>query len=206
MSSSKALAVLPLAIALVAALAGCTAESAPQAAPTAEATETPTAEPTQAAPNDFVFTMPTDCASMLPQSRIDEFAAEGIVLLGGPGGRYGSDYLVDATPEEQAGGISCIWGFSDSEVSSFTISVAPLSGATRPAVVASFTEQGLNEQTTEDAVAYGVQGDRTLDPAIMNVLRGESWISVIATIGGLDSYTRAVEISGEVYEQVYSVR
>ncbi|GAB3606968.1 hypothetical protein GCM10027413_23770 [Conyzicola nivalis] len=203
MSSSKALAVLPLAIALVAVLAGCTADEAPQAAPTAETTETPTAEPT-AAPSNFTFTMPTDCASILPESRVDEFAAEGIVLLGGPGGRYGNDYLVDATPEEQAGGISCIWGFSDTEVSSFTISVAPLSGATRPAVVASFAEQGLNEETTDDAVAYGVQGDRTLDPAIMNVLRGESWISVIATIGGLDSYTRAVEISGEVYEHVYS--
>lgn len=205
MSSSKKLAILPIAIALVAALAGCTAEEAPQAAPTAETTETPTAEPT-VTPSTLTFTMPTDCASILPQSRIDEFAAEGIVLLGGPGGRYGSDYLVDATPEEQAGGISCIWGFSDSEVSSFTISVAPLSAATRPAVVASFAEQGLNEETTPNGIAYGVQGDRTLDPAIMNVLRGESWISVIATIGGLDSYTRSVEISGEVYESVYTAR
>jgi hypothetical protein len=202
MSSSKSLAVLPLAVALLVVLAGCAAEEPPQAAPTASATETP--EPT-ATPESvkLTFAMPTDCTEMVPQSRIDAFEAEGIILLGGPGGKY-TDYLSDATPEEQAGGISCIWGFADSEVSSFTISVAPLTAATRPAVIASFAEQGLNEQVVGDGVAYGVQGDRTLDPAIMNVLRGESWISVIATIGGTDSYNQSVEIAQEVHDRVYT--
>jgi hypothetical protein len=202
MSSSKSLAVLPLAVALLVVLAGCAAEEPPQAAPTASATEAP--EPT-ATPESvkLTFAMPTDCTEMVPQSRIDAFEAEGIILLGGPGGKY-TDYLSDATPEEQAGGISCIWGFADSEVSSFTISVAPLTAATRPAVIASFAEQGLNEQVVGDGVAYGVQGDRTLDPAIMNVLRGESWISVIATIGGTDSYNQSVEIAQEVHDSVYT--
>jgi hypothetical protein len=202
MSSSRSLAVLPLAIALLVALAGCTAAETPVEAPTATATEAPAPTATPEAVK-LSFTMPTDCTTIVPKSRIDAFAAEGIILLGGPGGKY-ADYLTDATPEEQAGGISCIWGFQDSEVSSFTISVAPLTAATRPAVVASFTEQGLNEQVGGDAVAYGVQGDRTLDPAIMNVLRGESWISVIATIGGTDSYNQSVEIAQEVHDLVYT--
>ena len=202
MSSSKSLAVLPLAVALLVVLAGCAAEEPSDAAPTATATEAP--EPT-ATPEavKLSFAMPTDCMEMVPQSRVDAFSAEGIILLGGPGGKY-SDYLSDATPEEQAGGISCIWGFEDSEVSSFTISVAPLTAATRPAVIASFAEQGLNEEVVGDAVAYGVQGDRTLDPAIMHVLRGESWISVIATIGGTDSYNQSVEIAQEVHDSVYT--
>jgi len=202
MSSSKSLAVLPLAVALLVVLAGCAAEEPSDAAPTATATEAPEPTPTPEAVK-LSFAMPTDCMEMVPQSRVDAFSAEGIILLGGPGGKY-SDYLSDATPEEQAGGISCIWGFEDSEVSSFTISVAPLTAATRPAVIASFAEQGLNEEVVGDAVAYGVQGDRTLDPAIMNVLRGESWISVIATIGGTDSYNQSVEIAQEVHDSVYT--
>ena len=203
MSSTKTLAVLPIAITLLAVLAGCSAEPAPEPTPTATATEAPE-ETSAPVVETLTFTMPTDCASMLPDSRIDSFAKEGLVLLGGPGGRYGNDYLVDATPEEQAGGISCIWGVSSTEVSSYTISVAPLSAATRPAVVASFAEQGLNEETTDDAVAYGVQGDRTLDPAIMNVLRGDSWISVIATLGGVESYEQSVAIADEVHDIVYT--
>ena len=202
MSSFTSLAVLPLGVALLVVLAGCSAEEPPVAAPTASATQAPEPTPTPDAVK-LAFTMPTDCNAMVPQSRIDAFTAEGIILLGGPGGKY-ADYLSDATPEEQAGGISCIWGFADSEVSSFTISVAPLTPATRPDVVASFGEQGLNEQIVGDGVAYGVQGDRTLDPAIMNVLRGESWISVIATIGGTDSYNQSVEIAQEVHDSVYS--
>jgi hypothetical protein len=205
MSSSKSLAVLPLAVALLIGLAACSAPETPVAEPTAEATATPepSATPT---PTSRTFTMPTDCTTLLPQSRLDTFTADGIVLLGGPGGKYGSDYLADATPEETAGGISCIWGLADSEVSSFTVSVAPLTAATRPAVVASFAEQGLNEAVVGDGVAYGVQGDRTLDPAIMNVLRGDSWISVIATIGGSDTYAQAVEIAQEVADRVYTTR
>ena len=203
MSSTKSLAVLPLAVMLLAVLAGCTAAETPKETPTPTASEAPVASATPE-PVALKFTMPTDCNAILPESRVDAFTADGIVLLGGPGGLYGSDYLADATPEEQAGGISCIWGFADSEVSSFTISVAPLSAATRPAVIESFAEQGLNEDLAGDAVTYGVQGDRTLDPAIMNVLRGDSWISVIATIGGTDSYNQSVEIAQEVHDLVYT--
>jgi len=203
MSSSKSLAVLPLAVALLLGVGACSAPEKPVEEPTAQATAAPEPSATST-PVRRTFTMPTDCTTILPQSRVDTFTADGMVLLGGPGGKYGSDYLADATPEESAGGISCIWGLADSEVSSFTISVAPLSGATRPAVVASFTEQGLNEAIVGDAVAYGVQGDRTLDPAIMNVLRGDSWISVIATVGGSDTYAQAVEIAQEVGDRVYT--
>ena len=205
MGSFRSLAVLPIAVALIAALAGCSAEKAEPTPATAEPTAAPTATATQE-PVSLTFAMPTNCAAILPQSRVDRFTSEGIELLGGPGGKYGNDYLVDATPEQQAGGITCIWGYTDTEVSSFTISVAPLSAATRPAVVASFTEQGLNEEVTGDAVAYGVQGDRSLNPAIMNVLRGESWISVIATIGGRDSYEQSVEIAQEVHDLVYTAQ
>jgi hypothetical protein len=207
MSSLKSLAVLPLAFAAalaVGALAGCSAGTAEPAATESAApapVETPTATETVA---PATFTLPTTCTTVVPQTRVDAFEASGLELLGGPGGTYGTDYLADATPEETAGGISCIWGFADSGVSSVTISVAPLTAAVRPQVVASFTTQGLNEEVVGDATTFGVQGDRTLDPAIINALRGESWISVIETIGGPTAYAEAVAIADEVHAQVYT--
>ena len=201
MSSSKSLAALPLVIAALFVLAGCSAdEPAPLTTPDAPPPVPTPTETATAAPLDF--TPPTECATLVPQSRLDEFAAEGLVLLGGPGGRY-PDYLQDATPEEEAGGISCIWGYADSEVSSLTISVAPLSASTRPDIVASFNAQGLNEATISDATTFALQGDKTLDPAIINVLRGDSWISVIMTVGGIESYREAELISTEVHDSVY---
>lgn len=203
MSSIKTLAVLPLAIAVLVALAGCAGEE-PQVAATPDASapvETPTPTPTLAR---LAFTQPKECAAIVPQSRLDVFESRGLVLLGGPGGKYGTSYLTDATPEEQAGGISCIWGFADSEISSITISVAPLTAATRPAIVASFVDQGLNEATLDDASTFAVQGDKNQNPAVYNVLRGDSWISVLATIGGTDSYAEAVEVAAEVHDLVYT--
>jgi len=201
MSSTKSLAALPLVIVALLVLAGCSAEEpAPLTTPDAPPPVPTPTETATAAPVDF--TLPTECATVVPQERIDAFTAEGLVLLGGPGGKY-PDYLQDATPEEQAGGISCIWGYADSEVSSLTISVAPLSAATRPDIVESFNAQGLNEATVADGSTFALQGDRTLDPAIINVLRGDSWISVIMTIGGIESYREAELISSEVYSSVY---
>jgi hypothetical protein len=204
MSSCTPLAVLPLALVLVLQLSGCAGagdakELTPPDDPTPVAT--PTASPSASEPS---FTMPKTCKAILPQSRLDAFDAAGLVLLGGPGGRYGSDFLADATPEEQAGGITCLWGFADSEVVSVTISVAPLSPATRPDVVDSLVQQGLNEDMANGASTFSVQGDTQLKPAILNVLRPESWISVIETIGGPDPYNEAVAIADEIYALVYT--
>jgi hypothetical protein len=204
MSTLTARAIVPAAFVLLLALAACSAPATPAPVTTPDAatavpteTPTPTAEP-------LVFTQPETCMAILPESRLDAFASEGLVLLGGPDGKYGTEYLADATPEEEAGGISCIWGFADSEASSLTVSVAPLSIESRASAVTSFGEQGLNEEVVGDAIDYGVQGDRSLNPAIINVLRAESWISVIATIGGTDAYADSVAIAGEVAGLVYT--
>lgn len=203
MRSSKSLATLPGTLVLLLVLAGCaSAAPAPTTAPDDPApVATPTATPT---PEPREFTMPTSCNAVFPQSRVDSWQSEGIVLLGGPDGKYGSAYLADKTPEERAGGISCIWGYADSEVSSFTVSVAPLTQETRPDIVESFTTQGLNELTDASGTVFGVQGDSTLNPAVFNRLIGQGWISVIATIGGAEAYAEAVAIADEVTELVYT--
>ena len=184
-------------------LAGCAQQGAPQTAPSSGASIEPSPSET-AAPVVEVFTLPTACADILPASRLEQFEAAGDVLLGGPGGVYGTEYLLEPSPEEDAGGITCIWGPPDTEVSSVTVSVAPLTNDNRAAIVNDLSvTQGLNETAGEGITYYWKLGDREDHPAILNALAADSWISIIETVGGLDSYAQAEKIAAEVHELVY---
>jgi hypothetical protein len=186
------------------ALTGC---SAPEVAPTDEPTTsvTPTDTPTVAPTEDpRIFTMPTQCASVLPESRLASFDSSGLVLLGGPGGLYGGDYLLDPTPEESVGGITCIWGFADTEISSITISVAPVSTDSLGRIIDSFISSGLNESQLDGASIFGKQGDAETTPAVINSIRATSWISVISTVGGVAPYEQAQAMVAEVTATVYT--
>lgn len=164
---------------------------------------TPTIAVPSATPATAVFVQPDACDTVLPESRLAALDALGLVLLGGPGGKYGTDYAAEATPEEAAGGISCIWGFNDTDVSSVTVSVAPLSDATRESALEGFASQGLPEVIESDFATYNDAG-RDTSPALVNVLRSDSWISVIQTIGGEEAYAEAVTIAGEAAAEVYA--
>jgi hypothetical protein len=192
------------AIALGMLLSGCTpqapaggpsASSGSSAEPSASETATPAAE---------VFRLPAVCADVLPASRRAQFDDDGIVLLGGPDGLYGDEYLLDDSPEQRAGGITCIWGPPDTELSSVTISVAPLRADARADIVTDLSvTQGLNETSGEGVTYYWKLGDRDGHPAILNALTADSWISVIETIGGTDSYSEAEKLAAEVHDLVY---
>jgi hypothetical protein len=147
--------------------------------------------------------MPAQCVDILPASRVASFEATDLVLLGGPGGRYEGDYLLDPTPEELLGGITCIWGFSDTEASSITISVAPLSLDSRGGVIDNLLAAGLNESELDGASIFGKEGDGDISAAIVNSIRPASWISVITTVGGVAPYQQANEIVAEVTAAVY---
>ena len=199
---TKNIVILPIALLVAFSLAACVGE--PEAGPTDEPTEsaTPTPEPTEAA-SERTFTMPADCLGILPQSRQDAFAAQNLVLLGGPGGQF-PQYYADPTPEEQVGGISCIWGDEDVPESTITVSVAPLSTATRGSVVDNLIGQGLNEATLDDGISYAQLGDENSAPAILNIIRDDSWVSIIEALGGEAFFDEAVELAGEVADQVYT--
>lgn len=192
------------ALILVGGLAACAPTEEPVAeepTPTPTPTEVETTEPE---PSELTFTMPVDCTTILPQSRLDAFAAQSLALLGGPGSVYGDDYFFDPTPEQRAGGISCVYAQDGVDQSSVLISVAPVSTANRATIINDLTAQGLNEATTPDgAFTYGQQGDEGLAPAIYNVVTQESWISVISSLGGPAFYEEAVVLAGEVAAQVY---
>ena len=185
-------------------LAGCGQQAQPGSQPSSEPSTEPSASET-AAPAVEAFGLPTACVDILPASRQQLFEANGDVLLGGPGGVYGDEYLQGLSPEQEAGGITCIWGPPDTEVSTVTVSVAPLTAANRSAIVDDLAlSQGLNETTGESATYYWLLGDRDHQPAILNVLTEDSWISVIQTIGGIDNYADAEKIAAEVHDQVYN--
>lgn len=200
--TTKNIAFLSLAAAVALTLAACTAEPEAEVTDEPSSTPTPTSEPTQA-PVDLTFAMPADCLGILPQSRQDSFASQGLVLLGGPGGQF-EQYYADPTPEELVGGISCIWGDEAVPESTITISVAPLTAATRGSVVDNLIAQGLNEAPLDDGISYAQLGDENSAPAILNVIRDDSWVSVIEALGGEAFFSEAVELAGEVADQVYT--
>lgn len=186
---------------VIVTVAGCAPSgvSGEQPEPSTTATQ-PTAEPTASAP---VFRMPSTCAELLPKARLDAFAADDLTLLGGPDGVYGDEYLADPTPEQAAGGITCIWGDADTTASAITISVAPLTEASRPDVISSLSGQGLNANVDGPIATFAILGDAEHRPGILNVLRAESWISVIMTIGGTGPFDQALDLADEVAATVY---
>lgn len=194
-----------VALVFVSLVAACGGAPEPQSTPKPEATSTPTVTPTPTATTQAkVFTQPTDCTVILPETRLSEFAGAGLSLLGGPGGsKFGASYFAEKTPEELAGGITCVWGEDSSDFSSFVISVASLSPANRPGVVGELLGLGLNETSRDGTQEYWIIGDGTAQPAQFNAIRAESWISVISTAGGQAAFDVASAIAAEVAGLVY---
>jgi hypothetical protein len=183
-------------------MSGCAGAETPPAE-TAAPSETPTPTPTATAAGAAKFAMPTTCTDLLPQSRLDAFAGQNLQLLGGPGGLY-PNYYTDPTPEEQAGGISCIWGDETVPESTIEVSVAPITTATRGGIVDNLLSQGLNEATLADGISYAQIGDETSAPAVLNIIRTDSWISVLEALGGEAFFDEATQIADEVKGQVYA--
>lgn len=187
-------------------LAGCTPTPTPDDEPESPATEqTPTPEATTDGPGVPVFEMPGECADIITAETAARFASEGRDLLGGPGGVYGTEYFPEETAEEAVGGITCVWGDEENLASTVVVSVAPLSTATRSGVVSDLIERGLIESQIDGALTYSQIGDETSAQGIFNVIRSDSWISVIEAVGGEDRFQHATELVDEVTEQVYVV-
>ena len=123
-------------------------------------------------------------------------------LLAGPEGKYGDAYLADPTPEQLAGGITCIWGEEEVPENSVIISVAPLVAATRDTVIEDLVDQGLNERVAGAVLIYERIGDEVAAPAVVNAVHEDCWVSVIEGLGGEDFYEEAVAIADEVEVQV----
>jgi hypothetical protein len=190
----------------LALLAGC----APDPVEVDE-TEEPAGEPTPteaptSAPGAPEFEMPEQCADILTAETQSAFAAVGRQLLGGPDGLYGEDYFDGPTPEERAGGITCVWGDEDDTASTVIVSVAPLTTSTRAGIVGALIDNGLVESQIEGGLTYARIGDEVSAPAELHVIRTESWISVVEAVGGEERFQQATELVDEVTGRVYLER
>jgi hypothetical protein len=195
------IAVVALGTAL---LSGCapTPSDAGDGSPSPGAGETATPSATTP-PQAPVFEMPTRCTGLLAPSTESAFEADGRDLLGGPDGVYGENYFEEPTPEERAGGITCVWGDEEVPASTVIVSVAPITSATRAGIVSTLIANGLVESTVEGGLTYARIGDEVSAPAELRVIRNDSWISVIEAIGGETRFQEAGELVDEVTKRVY---
>lgn len=192
------------AVIMVALLAGCVPEPAESGeTPPSETEPTDTATPTPE-PGVPVFGMPELCADILTADTATAFAAAGLDLLGGPDGLYGENYFGEPTPEEKAGGITCVWGDEAVPASTVIVSVAPVTTSTRSGIVSALIASGLIESQIEGGLTYARIGDEVSAPAELHVIRNDSWISVLEAVGGEDRFQHATELVDEVTGQVYT--
>lgn len=189
---------------VVVLLAGCSpepAEGGDPPAPSTVATPSATATPE---PGAREFAMPGQCADILTPETAAAFADAGLDLLGGPDGLYGESYFGDPTPEERAGGITCVWGDEAVPASTVIVSVAPNTPSTHSGIVRALIENGLVETQVDGTLTYARIGDEVSAPAELHVIRTDSWISVLEAVGGEDRFQHATELVDEVTELVYS--
>jgi hypothetical protein len=199
------------AVLLVVTLSGCAPTVEPTTAPTVSESATPV-EPTTEPTTPVVvetFTMPADCTEILPPANSANFESDGIVLLAGPGGKYGDELITEPTPETVAGGISCYFGVDNEDLNalvvSYLVSAVPLNETTRADVIAELTAQGLVQSTDERGdISFGVLGgDAGQTTANYNVIAVDSWISVISSKGGEKAFLAAVKLADAVHLNTY---
>lgn len=192
-------------------LVGCapSQEVVPTTEPIPTATAEPTPEPTVPVQTEF-FAMPDDCTAMLPAKRLAAFEADGVILLAGPGGKYGNELITEPTPEMDAGGISCYFGIDNEDPTLLEVrvlvSAVPLDDTSRSETIAYLTELGLLEGTDERGnVTFGILGTNSgQTTASHNVIAPDSWISVISAKRGEKAYLAAVDIANDVHIATYN--
>lgn len=186
-------------------LSGCSLFASPEPTETSTAPEPTASETTPSGPGTFAA--PTDCTQISPDAGFDVYRSDDIILLYGPGSRYGVDAIQEPTPEMSAGGISCYFGYDTATPEVYSVvSVVAINSDSRATIVEDLLQQGMNEGTSANGVAtYSVLGDAEASvPAIYNEVDDNSWISVISVYGGETFFEQNVAIAGIVHDQVYN--
>jgi len=195
---------------VVLALTGCSPSEAPTAGPNPTETSQPTAEPTETPVQTELFSMPADCTGILPTTELDAFAADGIVLLAGPGGKYGNELITEPTPEMSAGGISCYFGTDNEDLTllrvAVLVSAVPLDATSRSEVIADLAAQGLAQAMDERGdVTFGILGvSEGQTTANYNVIASDSWISVLSSDGGEAAFLAIMRLANAVHSANYN--
>jgi len=202
-------AVAPIALVLL-ALAGCGPNVDPTAGPDPTGSPQPTGEPTGTPVQTEFFSMPEDCTGILPATDVAAFAADDIVLLAGPGGKYGNELITEPTPEMSAGGISCYFGVDNEDLTllrvNVLVSAVPLDATSRSKVIDDLAAQGLARAMDERGdVTFGILGvSEGQTTANYNVIASDSWISVLSSDGGEAAFLAIVKLANAVHTANYN--
>ena len=193
------------ALLLSALLVGCQAESVVDEQP---APETAVDEGDQSDADELIreFSLPTICQDILPDAAIEELTSGGITLLRGPGsGSTDSVYPEGPSPQEERGGLSCLFGNAD-ETATYTLSIAPITQLSRSEVIDGLLAQQLNPgQTADGVLTYWIQGDQATVPAIYNAVYTDAWYEALVFPGGRVAYEEASSLVSEMREHTMQV-
>ncbi|CAB4540994.1 unannotated protein [freshwater metagenome] len=202
-------AIAPIAIVML-ALTGCGPNVDPTAGPNPTGTTQPTGEPTDPPVQTEFFSMPADCTGILPATDVAAFAADGVILLAGPGGKYGNELITEPTPEMSAGGISCYFGVDNEDLTllrvNVLVSAVPLDDTSRAKVIDDLAAQGLARAMDERGdVTFGILGvSEGQTTANYNVIASDSWISVLSSDGGEAAFLAIVSLANAVHIANYN--
>jgi len=167
----------------IAALVGCTPPvPEPTLAPSpsaSSASPTPTPDPVP------VFTTPTTCAELIGPELGAQFAADNIVLFDSTNGEgiYANGFTLI-----QDGGdpFACLFGEDMVDLSSFQLEVQPVSSQSEhEGIIAVLGSQGFTQSLDGNTVTFTQIGNEmSTEPAIIHVLRLDSWMTASANFGG----------------------
>lgn len=188
-----------LAIVLATFLAGCTPQSAdPDPSPSASASSAPSETPVE---ESTVFVAPVDCTGLLGAALEAEVLGAGNVLFSGPGGI--GIYPGDSVGQDGGTPFACLYGKDMVDLSTFEIAAQGLTQDAHEGVLAELSTRGMTETTAGDTVTFAQEGTEGGEPAVIHVLRPDSWITVYSTFGGAASLAKITGWAEIVATQVY---
>ena len=138
---------------------------------------------------------------MLGASLEATVTAGGGVLFSGLGGA--GIYPGPSIAQDGGSPLSCLYGKDMVDLSTFEFAAQELSQDGHDGTIAELRSRGMTQTTDGDAVTFTQSGDEGTTPAIIHILKPDSWVTVYSTFGGA---TRLAEITGwaqTVETQVY---
>jgi hypothetical protein len=189
--------------ALVTALAACGPTVEPSPTPTAESTPSSTPSPTavETPAAEAVFTAATSCTGMLGPLETT-LIAEGYTLFSSSDG--GGIYFPIEPTQDGGDPFSCWYGKDGVDLSSFELASQAVDQAQHEGIAAVLGGGGFTVTTDGDVVTYVQAGDEGSTPAIVHVLRPDSWLTAFSTFGGADQVTVLTGYLDQVAAQLYS--
>lgn len=172
------------ALVAVGGLVGCTpAESAPEPeaseAP-ADTVDSPDAPAETPAPLTFVE--PRSCTELLGPVLENEIVSDGYELFSSSGGS--GKYFPIASTQTSGNPFSCWYGVDQVDLSSFEIAAQDLSGTEMDGIGAALRATGFTSSGDPSAMTWVMEGSPGGAPAVVHVLRPDSWLTGYSEYGG----------------------